>query len=284
MPCQRPLFNRATRWLCLLVAAGAPGREAEAQACPGARAGRLAVMGSVYAGAEVAAMAVRGDDWWTTPGRGFYLTWDHSPSAGQDRLLHAAIGYHTSQAGALAFRWACLRPVPAAWLGAALGVAVAIPKEIGDGLHQDKGFSAPDMLWTALGSALPAAHQTWPASRGVALKVSYWPSREYRSRTGPQPQLESDYAGQVYYLAVAPSELGLHRGSPRWLGFAVGHSVPYWASRPPVHEWYLTLDLRARGLPIKGSWWRPVAWALDQVHFPLPGVRLREGGWGLGFF
>jgi hypothetical protein len=269
--------------LCWLAAAGVPFREAEAQACPGARAGRLAAIGGLYAGSEVAAIALRGDDWWTTPGRGFYLTWDPSPSAGQDRLLHAAIGYHASQAGASAFRWACLHPVPAAWLGAALGAAVAVPKEVGDGLHQDKGFSAPDMLWTVLGSALPAAHQTWPASRGVTLKVSYWPSPEYRNRTGQEPQLESDYAGQVYYLAVAPSELGLHRW-PGWLGVAAGHSVPYWASQPPVHEWYFTLDVRARGLPIKAGWWRPVAWMLDQVRFPLPGVRRRDGAWRLGLF
>jgi hypothetical protein len=284
MPCRRPLFNRATRWLCLLAANGTPFGEAKAQACPAPHAGRLAVIGGVYAGAEVAAIAVRGHDWWTTPGRGFYLTWDRSPSAGQDRLLHATLGYHMSQAGALAFRWACLRPVPAAWLGAALGVAVAIPKEIGDGLHQSKGFSGPDMLWTALGSVLPALHQTWPRSRGVTVKVSYWPSQEYLNRTGPEPQLESDYAGQVYHLAVAPSELGLYRGWPRWLGVAVGHSVPYWASQPPVHEWYFTLDLRARGLPIRARWWRQVAWVLDQVHLPLPGLRLRDGNSRLGFF
>lgn len=284
MPCLRPLFNRATRLLCWLAAAGAPFHETEAQACPGVRAGRLVAIGGLYVGAEAAAIAVRGGDWWTSPGRSFYLTWDHSPSAGQDRLLHAAIGYHASQAAALAFRWACLPPVPAAWLGAALGVAAALPKEIGDGLHQDKGFSAPDMLWTALGSALPAAHQTWPASQGVALKVSYWPSQEYRHRTGSQPRLESDYAGQVYYLALAPREMGVTRGWPRWLGIGVGHSVPYWASQPPVHEWYVTLDLRARGLAIKPRWWRPVAWVLDQVHVPLPGVRLREGTWALGFF
>ena len=276
-----PHFNRATWWI--IAACGVAGA-AQAQPCPTARAKRLAVIGGLYAGAEATAMVLRHDDWWTTPRTGFYVSWDQSPSAGQDRLLHAALGYHASQAGAAAFRWACLAPVPAAWLGAAVGLAVALPKEIGDGLHQRKGFSGPDMLWTALGSALPAAHRTWPASRAFALKVSYWPSDEFRSRTGSQPQLESDYAGQRYYLAVAPGELGWLGQWPRWLGFAVGHSVPYWASQPPVHEWYASLDLNFRRLPIHAGWWRPTAWVLDQIHFPLPGLRLREGTWTLGLF
>ncbi len=281
MACRGPHFNRAM--LAMMAACSVAGA-ARAQACPEARALRLAVIGGLYTGAEVATLALRQDDWWTTPHTGFHVTWDNSPSAGQDRLLHAALGYHVSQAGAVAFRWACLAPVPAAWLGLGLGLAVGLPKEIGDGVHQQKGFSAPDILWTALGSALPAAHATWPASRAFALKVSYWPSDEYRNRTGPQPQLESDYAGQRYYLAIAPGELISDGAWPPWLGFAVGHSVPYWASQPPVHEWYGAFDLNARGLPIRAKWWRPVAWVLDQIHFPMPGVRLREGTWTLGLF
>jgi len=276
-----PHFNRAHWWI---VAACTMTGAARAQPCPEARTPRLVAIGGLYAGLEVGAMVLRHDDWWSTPRTGFYLSWDQSPSAGQDRLLHAAIGYHWSRAGAAAFRWACLAPVPAAWLGAALGLAVALPKEIGDGLHQQKGFSAPDMLWSALGSALPAAHRTWPAARAVSLKVNYWPSDEYRNRTGPQPQLESDYAGQRYFLAIAPAELRPEGPWPGWLGFAVGHSVPYWASQPPIHQWYATLDLNLRRLPIRSAWWRQVAWVLDQIHFPAPGVRLRGGALQPGFF
>ncbi len=279
MACRRPHFNRAALWaLAACTSAGA----ARGQACPDARPARLAVIGALYAGAEVTAIALEHDRWWTTPGTGFHVVWDQSPSAGQDRLLHAALAYHASQIGGAAFRWACLPPAPAAWLGAALGVAVSLPKEVGDGLHRQKGFSAPDMFWTVLGSVLPAARLSSPTARALALKVSYWPSDEYRHRTGPEPRLESDYAGQRYYLAVAPSETGLTW--PRWLGFAVGHSVPYWASQPPIDEWYAALDLRLSGLPIHTKWWRPVSWVLDQIHFPAPGVRLRQGHASIGFF
>lgn len=279
-----PQFNRVTFATCWVVATFAVTAVARALPCPEQRTQRLAMIGGVYAGLEVTAIALRHDDWWTTPRTSFYASWDGSPSAGQDRLLHAALGYHVSQAGGSVFRWACLDPVPAAWLGFGLGLAVGLPKEIGDGVHQQKGFSVPDVLWTALGAALPAAHRTWPASRAFALKVSYWPSDEYRNRTGSEPRLETDYTGQRYYLAIAPGELHPGGAWPRWLGLAVGHSVPYWASQPPVHEWYWTLDLNLRGLPIRGSTWRRVAWFLDQIHFPLPGLRLREGTWTPGLF
>jgi hypothetical protein len=275
-------FNRVTLLsLAGLLCAGI----AQGDTCPAEREVRLAGIAGAYAVSEATVLAIRHHDWWTTPSTGFYVTWDWSEtsSLSQHRLLHAAMGYHASQAGAAAFRWACLGPTPAAWLGAALGVAVNLPKEIGDGLHQDHGFSMPGMLWTALGSAVPALHQTWPVSRAFALKVNYWPSEEFWNRPGLEPQLESDYAGQHYYLAIAPSELNRNPW-PQWLGLAMGHSVPYWASRPPVHQWYASLDVNFRGLPVHGVWWRRVAWVLDQVHFPLPGVRLQQGTWTVGLF
>ncbi len=272
-------FNRA---LCVALVAQASALRAEV--CPEGRPGRLAAIAGGYAGAEVAVVAARRADWWTTPKTGFHAVWDASPSAGQDRLLHAAIGYYIAQAGEALFRWACVSEPGAAWLGAALGVAVALPKEIGDGFHEQKGFSIPDMLWTAAGSMLPPARRTWHPARAFALKANYWPSQEYRNRTGPQPQLESDYAGQRYYLALAPRRLLHVAWWPPWLGLAAGHSVPYWASQPPVHEWYGALDMSFGELPVRSRWWQRAAWVLDQIHVPLPGVRLREGRLSLGLF
>ena len=176
-------------------------------------------------------------------------------------------------------------PGTAAWMGAALGFALELPKEIGDGLHQDKGFSGPDMLGALLGAVLPAARATWRPARLVSLKANYWPAAELRNRNGrPEPQLESDYAGQRYYLAFSPGALGRTAPWPPWLGVAVGHSVPYWASQPPIDEWYLALDLRFESLPVRGAVWRRVAWMLDQIHVPAPGLRLRAGRWTAGLF
>lgn len=261
--------------------------EAAAQRCAGTKGGRVALIGGAYAVGQASAILIRRNDWWTTPTTGFHFETASSPSKDQDRLLHAALGYQTAQAGALLFDWACVPHELAGWLGAALGAGLALPKEIGDGVHEGKGFSAPDVVWTAVGALAPALHRSWPVTRTAQLKVNYWPSDEYRTRNqrGGLPQLENDYAGQRYFLAIDP---GLAPGGagawPDWLGIAVGHSVPHWVTLPPINQWYVTLDLSLRGLPIRAPWWRKVAALLDQVHLPLPGIKIEAGDVKLGLY
>ena len=275
-------FNRVAPLALALAVAAA---DAHAATCPASRPLRLVAIAGTYAAGEAALVAIQAHDWWTTPTTSFHVVWDPSANKNQDRLLHAAFAYHASQLGADVFRWACFSQPAATWLGAALGFALEIPKEIGDGLHQDEGFSGPDMLGGLLGAVLPAARATWGPARLVSLKVNYWPSAELRNRDGrPQPHLDTDYAGQRYYLAVSPGALGRTAPWPPWLGVALGHSVPYWCTQPPVNEWYLALDLRFESLPLHGGVWRRVAWVLDQIHVPAPGVRLRQGAWAVGLF
>ncbi|MFQ6047036.1 MAG: hypothetical protein ACE5PT_11895 [Gemmatimonadales bacterium] len=249
------------------------------------KTGRVLGMAAAFAGVEALAITVRGDDWWPSPSGRFHVETRPSPSKGQDRLLHASFSYRASKLSWFAWRWACLSETASAWLGAATGIAIGLPKEIGDGFQPDKGFDLADMGWTAAGAIIPALHRTWPETRIVLLKSNYWPSDEFLNRTGDLPQLENDYAGQRYYLAINPGRLSSGAGPwPDWLGFAVGHSVPHWISRPPVHQWYVTLDLNLRGLPIEGTWWRWAAAFLDQVHVPFPGIRIQEGEVKLGLF
>ncbi len=274
-------FNRATRVALVILSVAGPARPAAAQ-CPAARGPRAAVIGVTYAGAEVAALAIRHADWWHPPRQAFHVVWGGSPSKGQDALLHMTITYQAAQAARLAWQWACVTEPAAAWLGAATGFALGLPKEIGDGLHQN-GFSGTDMTFTALGALLPALHQSWPPARALQLKAFYWPSREYRTKTGQFPELENDYAGQRYFLTVNPARAGAATPLP-WLGLALGHSVPTWASVPPVHEWFLTLDVDLRALPVKARWWRAIAGVVDQVHIPLPGVRIVGGQTAVGAY
>jgi hypothetical protein len=250
--------------------------------CPAARLPRAAALAGGYAASQTLAIALRHDDWWQPPGRRFHVVWGGSASRQQDALLHAAVAYHAAQAARLAWRWACVSDPAAAWLGAATGLAVSLPKEIGDGFHQN-GFSGSDLGWSIGGAVLPALRHTVPALRVVALKVWYWPSAEYRNRTGALPQLENDYAGQRYYLSLNPARAGAG-GWPRWLGIALGHAVPHWVSRPPRDQWYIALDVDFRGLPVRGAWWRALAAALDQVHLPLPGLRVSGGVMTLGVY
>jgi hypothetical protein len=253
-----------------------------AQGCPNARPGRLAAVAGGATALELAALAVFHDDWWDTPRREFHVIWGKSPSKGQDALLHGAIAYHTTQLASVALRWACLSPVLGAWIGAAGAVALQLPKEIGDGFHN--GFSGTDLVWVSAGAALAAARETWKPAAAVSVKIIYWPSDEYREETTGRISLPTDYAGQRYFLAVHPGTAIPNGRLPGWLGLAVGHGVQAWISEPPRHEWYLSLDLRFQALPIQGAWWKAVATALDQIHFPLPGLRLATTGVRMGLF
>jgi hypothetical protein len=116
-------------------------------------------------------------------------------------------------------------------------------------------------------------------------KANYWPSAEFRNRTGSLPRIENDYAGQRYFLAVNPGLVQDPSGDwLPWFGFAVGHSVTQWVEAEPTNQWYLTLDVNLRGIPVKASWWPQLAAVLDHVHFPLPGLRLQGGTLRFGFY
>ena len=136
------------------------------------------------------------------------------------------------------------------------------------------------------GATLTELTRSVQASKNVLLKFWDWASHELRNRPpGELPQLENDYAGQRYYLAYAP---GRYTGPPeqRWrspIGIAVGHSIQAWIVERPMHEWYRTLDAQFRGIPIRGGTWQKIATVLDQIHFPLPGLRLRDGDVSFGF-
>jgi len=275
---------RRCLFVAVLLATPSP---TSGQQCDGVRSGRVWALAGAYVATQAVLIAARADDWWVTPTTSFRATWDRSANKEQDGLLHAAVAYQASQITAFAWEWTCVDYKTAGWLGAATAVAINIPKEIGDGVHEGRSFSLRDMLFTVAGATLPALHRSVPASKNVLFKFWYWPSNEFRNRLpGELPQLENDYAGQRYYLAFAP---GRYTGPPqqRWrspIGVAVGHSIQAWIVERPVHEWYFTLDAQFRGIPIRGGTWQKIATVLDQIHFPLPGLRFRDGDVSFGFF
>ena len=73
----------------------------------------------------------------------------------------------------------------------------------------------------------------WPAlDRLIDLRVSYWPSPEYRSIvdgtfTGNDRinsvNIAEDYSGQTYFLAFHLGALPRPAATPRWLGGALRH-------------------------------------------------------------
>jgi len=240
--------------------------------------GREALTVAALAGGDAIVITARSHAWWLGDPTGpFHFVWGMSISAGQNVLLHAATAYQAAQVLKAGFDWACVPSRSGAWFAAALGFAAQVPKQIGDGFHAE-GFSVSEALWSGAAAGLVGVRDAWTPASAVRLKGWYWPSDEYQHRVGAFPTLESDYAGQRYFLAIDP---GLVPGAsipfPRWLGIAVGHGVDHWISGTPDPIWYLTLDLNLRGLPITARWWQTVAAVLDQIHVPLPGLRFETG-------
>jgi hypothetical protein len=279
----RSLLRRAVSILALLVLVAVD--VSDAQECTDWSRPRAYAVGGAYVVGVAATAAIRGGDWWRgEPTGSFKVVWDGTPALGQDYLLRAYTAYQLSQVGGLAFRWACLSPRTSAWLGAGFAAAVWLPKEIGDGFHE-KGVSIADITASTIGALLPALRYENPVLAAVQYKFNYWPSSEFRNRTGTDPQLESDYAGMRFFLAYNPGLVETNpEWWPEWLGVAVGHSINQWIAGPPEHQWYLTLDVNARGLPITASWWPSVAAVIDQIKIPLPGLRFQGGSVAGGLF
>ena len=270
--------------VAVALAAAPAGAQSSAPACHR----RVAVIGAAYVGGWALAAAFHPQEWWQGHPGAFRLNWSEgpSPAVGQDYLLHVGASYEASQAAALGWEWACVPHGTAIWLGAATAFAVGLPKKVVDGFHHT-GFEVAKNLANAVGALVPVVHETWPATRAVALKGFYFPSAEYRNRGGGEPTSPLlDYAGQRYYLSLNPARGGRNVAWwPRWLGVAVGHSATARIADPPArHIWFATLDLEFRGLPVRGALWRRVAAVLDQVHVPAPGVRLMDGRVSLGIF
>lgn len=268
----------------LVVAAVTTPLEAAAQTCDGVSTGRVAGIVAGYAVVEAGAILVRHDSWWTGERTGFRFAWGGSASKGQDVFLHAMSSYELSQGADLLWRWACVPQNLSPWLGVATALALSLPKEIGDGLHEEQGFSGTDMIGNLVGATLPALRASVPPLRSIRFAVFYWPSSEFRNRApGALPDLENDWAGHRYYVAFTPGQLETVT-LPRWLGVAVGHSVDHWISAPPHSEWFVTLDVLPSGFGLQSSTLRKLASFADQIHFPLPGLKISHGSVSFGFY
>ena len=245
---------------------------------------RSAVLGGGFVAATSIAVGLSADQWWSEPVEGFRMKWDQSPSREQDRLLHAMAGYGFSTIASELWTWPCLNQGQAAWAGAVTAFLASLPKEIGDGLRPDRGFSLPDFLATTAGAVLPVVHAYSPRFRAFQFKAFYWPSDEYRDRSGATPGFATDYAGQRYFLSFFPARLTTSPSGPDWLGVSIGHSTRTWITAPPTAQFFLTPEIDLGQLPPAANLPRFLSRFLSILHVPMPGVRLSDGDLSIGFY
>ena len=248
----------------------------------GVSTSRLAVFGGVTVGAMIGVHLYQQQAWWNGPKGSFWLYNDWNFGKGVDKAGHVYGAYFASTVFREGFRWCGFSDRSSLMLGASAGLALEMYVEIEDGFHEIYGFSPGDAMADFIGVALPLAEATFPVLENFRPKWSYWPSSDLRAalRRGENRAFLDDYEGQKHWLAVDPHfAVGEDVGKiiPKWLGIAVGYGV-----EGSIRErgdaqgvFYFVLDYNFRRLSPGKGFLHTLFHALDFVHLPAPGIKVR---------
>ena len=147
-----------------------------------------------------------------------------------DKLGHAFGAYVESYIGYKLLRNAGVPKGKALLYGGTLGLVLQTPIEVFDGLYEGWGFSVPDMVANATGSALVIGQELLFDEQVAKYKFSFSPSPYYKQANGylGDSHLESlflDYNAHTYWLSIPINKLALKNTVPPWASVAVGYSA-----------------------------------------------------------
>ncbi|GHA63245.1 DUF2279 domain-containing protein [Pontibacter akesuensis] len=147
-----------------------------------------------------------------------------------DKFGHAFGAYVESYMGYRLLRNAGVPKGKALLYGGTLGLVLQTPIEVWDGLYEGWGFSAPDMVANAAGSALVIGQELLFDEQVARYKFSFSPSPYYKQANGylGDSHLESlflDYNAHTYWLSVPINKLAFKSTIPDWASVAVGYSA-----------------------------------------------------------
>lgn len=147
-----------------------------------------------------------------------------------DKFGHAFGAYVESYIGYKLLRHAGVPKGKALLYGGTLGLVLQTPIEVWDGLYEGWGFSAPDMVANAAGSAFVIGQELLFDEQVAKYKFSFSPSPYYRQANGylGDTHLESlflDYNAHTYWLSVPVNKLAFKNTMPDWASVAVGYSA-----------------------------------------------------------
>ncbi|MEJ8758472.1 DUF2279 domain-containing protein [Pontibacter sp. H259] len=147
-----------------------------------------------------------------------------------DKFGHAFGAYVESYIGYKLLRNAGVPKGKALLYGSTLGLVLQTPIEVFDGMYEGWGFSAPDMVANAAGSAFVIGQELLFDEQVAKYKFSFSPSPYYKQANGylGDTHLESlflDYNAHTYWLSVPVNKLVLKNKVPDWANVAVGYSA-----------------------------------------------------------
>lgn len=240
---------------------------------------RLALVGGITAGGFIAGHVFLTNLWWKGEQSRFHFNWrdDWRYALGADKVGHAVTPYIGTDIYRQAFEWTGMSHRASLWLAGGLVSAYTTYIEIRDGFSAEWGFSWGDFAANNIGIGWRVAEEYQPWMTNVRFKVSYWPSKAFRS--GAYGSIVDDYESTYHWASLNVDALLPETWRVWWpdfLNVAVGHSVKGIAAYDGSgeHEFYLSVDLNAEGLPGNGAFWNWLKRTLNYYHFPAPAIRI----------
>ncbi|MFP4292887.1 MAG: DUF2279 domain-containing protein [Cyclobacteriaceae bacterium] len=215
-----------------------------------------------------------------------------------DKFGHMYSAYAGSYISYHWLRRAGVKREKALLYGGPMGLIFTTPIEIFDGMYEGWGFSWPDMVANAAGSALVVGNELLFREQLIKYKFSFWRSPYARQANGylGDSFLESlflDYNGHTYWLSLPASSIMLKDQLPPWLNLAVGYSAngmfgefdnrrSYRGVRLPETERYrqylFSLDVDWTKIPTESDFLQGLFRALTFIKLPFPAVEINSRG------
>lgn len=239
---------------------------------------RLGIVGGATVGGFVYGHVLQSNLWWKGEQSAFHFNWqdDWQYALGADKLGHFFFPYIVTDLYYNTFLWTGMDTTTSLYVASGLALTYQTYVEVKDGFSKQWGFSWGDFAADALGAAFPIAQHHIPALRPYSMKVSFFPSEQFKA--GKHSVIFDDYESTYHWLSVDVHSLlppSWQSAYPAWLNLALGHTVSGLDGMGGgTHNLYLGLDWNLKALPIDGWLWDVVTWITRYYHLPAPAVRL----------
>lgn len=240
---------------------------------------RLAIVGGLTVAGFVVGHVLLTDLWWKGEPSRFHFNWhdDWRYALGADKVGHAVTPYIGTDIYRQGLEWTGMSRRVSLWWAGGLASAYTTYVEIRDGFSAEWGFSWGDFAANHIGIGWRVAEEYEPWLTNIRFKISYWPSRAFRS--GGYGSIVDDYESTYHWGSLNVDALlpdAWRNWWPDFVNIAVGHSVKGIAAYDGSgeHELYLSLDWNTEGLPGDGTFWNWLKRTLNYYHLPAPAVRI----------
>ncbi|MCC9166502.1 DUF2279 domain-containing protein [Pontibacter harenae] len=215
-----------------------------------------------------------------------------------DKSGHAFGSYVESYLGYKLLRNAGVPKGKALLYGGTLGLVLQTPIEVFDGLYEGWGFSAPDMVANAAGSAIVIGQELLFNDQPVKFKFSFSPSPYYNQANGylGDTHLESlflDYNAHTYWVSMNAYKLLLRNQLPDWVNITVGYSANgmfgefenrryyrgvYLPEREHYRQYLLSLDIDWTKIKTDSKFLNTLLKSMFFIKLPFPALEVTSKG------